>query len=354
MRVVFCWWTYETYFAACWRELARRPGVELAILALRPDPQSPAPYDSSILEGLNVRLFTREQLADGRFLLQALMDERPDVIVVPGIINRAALWAVGRRELESAAVIMAWDTPWRGTWRQQLGRHVLGARLRRDVDHVVVPGERAWQCVRRLGFAERNISRGMYGVDVATPSQETAPPPPRRGFAFVGRYVQSKGVSDLAEAYESYRRDMKADEPWPLLTCGRGALKARLGAAGARDQGFVQSSRLKEILAEVAVVVLPSLQDPWPLAIVEACAAGRAVICTEACGSSVEMVRSFYNGLVVPTASPAALARAMRWVHDHADLLPEMGRRSRSLAEAYSAPRWADRWSAVLERVGRG
>ena len=33
MRVVFCWWTFQGYFAACWKALARRDDIELSVLA---------------------------------------------------------------------------------------------------------------------------------------------------------------------------------------------------------------------------------------------------------------------------------------------------------------------------------
>jgi glycosyltransferase involved in cell wall biosynthesis len=350
MRIVFCWMTCEGYFAACWKQLARLPGIELVILALHPDAESIAPHEESLLSGLSVRLFTREQLTDREVLLETLASERPDVVVVPGIANPAAHWAVRQTPLRRAAVVMAWDTPWRGTLRQVVGRWVLGRRLK-HVDHVIVPGERAWQCVRRIGFPETHISRGMYGIDsdvfALDFASEQRPRP--RAFGYVGRYVQSKGIEDLAAAYEIYCRQVR--DPWPLLTCGRGPLKTRLEEAGAQDHGFLAPRRLKEFFARVGVAVQASRFEPWGQAIVEACAAGLPVICTEACGCVVEMVRPFHNGLLVPTSDPPSLARAMQWAHEHEDRLAAMGARSTKMAQAYSSGMWAQRWRAVAEKV---
>jgi glycosyltransferase involved in cell wall biosynthesis len=36
-----------------------------------------------------------------------------------------------------------------------------------------------------------------------------------------------------------------------------------------------------------------------PLALVEAAAAGLPIICTDACGSAVEVIRPGYNGLII-------------------------------------------------------
>ena len=46
-----------------------------------------------------------------------------------------------------------------------------------------------------------------------------------------------------------------------------------------------------------------------------------------------------------------ALAGALQWVHANAAQLPEMGRRAQSLAAAYSAQVWADRWERMLAEV---
>jgi glycosyltransferase involved in cell wall biosynthesis len=125
----------------------------------------------------------------------------------------------------------------------------------------------------------------------------------------------------------------------------RGALS---GQAGVEDLGFIQPADLPRVLAEQGVFVLPSHWEPWGLVVLEACASGLPVICTEACGSSVELVRSFYNGLTCPTEDVDAIAKAMRWCHAHHAQLPEMGRRSEEVARPYSAQMWADRVMSML------
>jgi hypothetical protein len=58
--------------------------------------------------------------------------------------------------------------------------------------------------------------------------------------------------------------------------------------------------------------------------------------------------------MVAATGDPDGLADALVWMHRHADQLPEMGRRSRELAAAYSAEMWARRWTEmVLDMAGR-
>jgi hypothetical protein len=72
------------------------------------------------------------------------------------------------------------------------------------------------------------------------------------------------------------------------------------------------------------------------------------VICTEACGASVEVVRSHFNGFTVATGAVDPLARAMGWMHDHYDALPEMGRRGIQMAAPFTNHLWATRWHTLF------
>ncbi len=145
----------------------------------------------------------------------------------------------------------------------------------------------------------------------------------------------------LIEAYKEYR--MMVADPWPLTCCGRGPLGRLLeGIEGIRDLGFVQPKALPRVLASASAFVLPSRSDAWGVALVEACAAGLPVICTDVCGSSVELVRELGNGLIVPPEQPGLLAEAMVWMHRNRTRLEEMGNLSHCLARPYSAELWAD------------
>jgi glycosyltransferase involved in cell wall biosynthesis len=169
-------------------------------------------------------------------------------------------------------------------------------------------------------------------------------------FVFVGRYIDIKGVDVLVDAYRMYRTSRQ--DAWPLTCCGRGPREGLLaGIDGLTNRGFVQPHELAGVFAEHGVLVLPSRYDPWPLTVVEGAAAGLPVICSEACGSAVEVIRSFFNGMTVTTGDAATLARAMGWMHDHHELLPEFGRRGSVLASAYAAQRWADRWESCIEEL---
>jgi hypothetical protein len=65
-------------------------------------------------------------------------------------------------------------------------------------------------------------------------------------------------------------------------------------------------------------------------------------------------VRTYYNGLTVPTEDAEALAMALCYMHDHHSELPEMGRRGMALAAPFAAEFWARRWIEMIDEVCPG
>lgn len=352
MKVLFLWHTFEAHFAACWRALAQR-GMAVHIVALQPNPQSLAPYTPDCLAGLDYQLLSLEDMRSSRHLQELLRAQKPDVIVVPGWFNPAVIQAVMHPEFAHTSLVMAVDTPYRGTWRQHLGRW-RHRRYFSRINRVVVAGERAFQLAKTLGFAEAIISRGMYGIDDANlrplwQQRKALPGGWPRQFLFVGRYIPEKAVEVLAAAYLQYRQAVT--DPWELVCCGRGPWQDKIIAACATDAGFVQPADMPHYWGQAGALILPSRFEPWGQVIVEGSAAGLPILCSEACGAGVEMVRSEFNGRTLATGSIDALANAMRWLHHNdPDSLAEMGLRSQTFAMAYSADSWAKRWEVVLQR----
>lgn len=334
--------------AACWRALSARPEVDLHVIAGRANPS----FKDDVVAGLNVHMIPEKDLFKPDVMTALVRERSPDVIVGSGWFLKGVTALPFQPEFASTPYVMAMDTPRQGSLRQRVGR-VVHRKYFQRADRVIVPGERAFQLARDLGFADSKIVRGLYGVDYASLSKLTEQRASRpegwpRRWLFMGRYHADKGLDVLVPAYKQYRQMVK--HPWGLTTLGSGELKSLLkGVEGIEDRGFVQPSDQPAVLVEHGAFVLSSRYDPWPLVVVESCAAGLPVVCTEACGSAVELVRSCHNGLTCAAMDADALARAMAWLHERGDQLPEMGRRSAQLGAAYSAEMWAERWVRMCQ-----
>ncbi|XZE55521.1 glycosyltransferase family 4 protein [Planctomycetaceae bacterium SH139] len=340
LKVVCCWSTISGYMAACWKRLAALPEVDLLVLAH--ESKGNSSFGKQIMEGVPCTLLSPTQAKDAELIAGHVTAFNPQIVMVTG------WWLKAYRDLvlglpADTKVVMGIDTPWRNPL--QLINRLRYRRYLGRLDHVMVTGERSWQHARHLGFDETMISRGMYGVDFSRFSKiagERALRPWPRRFVFMGRYVDIKGIDVLAAAYAAYREQV--EDPWELVCCGMGPLKSQLaGQSGVVDQGFVQPAALRDMLFDAGALVLPSRFDPWPLALVEGAAAGLPIICTNACGSAVEIVRQYYNGLVVSTGCAASLTSALVEMHARYDELPTWGERSVELAAPYAAEHWAER-----------
>ena len=329
---------------ACWRELARRPGIDLHVL--HPDRMfgKPNPFNvDRLLDGISNQQFEAAAEDVDALLLDAVTAREPDVVVLCGWIYWPYTKLVRATRLKRAKMLLGMDSPWRGTLPQRLAR----ARLLfvDGLDLVVTAGERSAEYARHIGIDDGRLRSGYYGFDYDRFSEAAAarPRPWPRQFLFTGRYAPEKDLATLVAAYRAYRKSVK--EPWGLTCAGSGPDAALVrDHAGVSDAGFVQPSELPGLFSRHGAFVLPSKFEPWGVVIGEAAAAGLPVIATSACGAAIDMVRPYYNGLVVPPSDVPALTRALRWIHAHENELCEMGRRGQTLAAPFSAQAWATRW----------
>ncbi len=336
--------------AASWRSLHQLPDVEVFVVAFQARTQTA--FSDELMSGIPSRLLTLEERQNEALIQEIVQTAQPDVIVLCGWFHPPYRKLASASLFKDCAFVMGMDTPWWGTWKQKLAPLVLQNFLKK-MDRVVVTGERSWQYAYRLGVPLEKIRRGVYGIDYQSwfPLwRERQTTPWARSLLFVGRYTQEKGVDILVEAYRQYREQVK--EPWSLVCCGKGELEHQLeNQPGIKNLGFVQPDKMQTIWQNAGAFVLPSRFDPWPLALVEAAAAGLPVVCTDACGSAVEVIRSEYNGLIVPPNHPEALAKAFATLNENYTSLPEWGKRAQQFAAPYDAQLWAQRWQGWLKEL---
>ena len=171
------------------------------------------------------------------------------------------------------------------------------------------------------------------------------------GFISVARLVPQKGLDVLIAALP---RLSGAAAEWPVTLVGDGPEREALEQQ-ARDLGV--SDRLRclgfrsdpeRFLAEAAVFVLPSRFEGMPNALLEAMAAGLAVIVTDASPGPLEVVEPGVSGLVVPSDDPAALAEAMQALVSDPERCRRMGAAARERIAALDWPQLEPLWRSIL------
>lgn len=139
--------------------------------------------------------------------------------------------------------------------------------------------------------------------------------PAERRLVCVGRLCEQKGQLLLIRAAEML---VRRGVTFRLVLAGDGELRAEIereiAARGLRDHvtitGWLDSAGIRDKLLNATALVLPSLAEGLPVAIMEAMALRRPVLSTYIAGIP-ELVSTGVNGWLVPSGSTEALAAAM-------------------------------------------
>lgn len=178
------------------------------------------------------------------------------------------------------------------------------------------------------------------GVDVR---RFTPGPGEQRGILFVGRLIERKGAHFLLAAFKGV---LAAVPDATLTVIGDGPERSRLEALAAElriagrvgFRGHLARAELPAAYREHAILVLPALADAMPNVVLEAMAAGLAIVTTATGGG--EVIRG--NGVTVARAKPEALRAALVGYLGDPGLLAQHRATSRRLAEGMA-------WAAVAE-----
>jgi glycosyltransferase involved in cell wall biosynthesis len=188
------------------------------------------------------------------------------------------------------------------------------------------------------GIAERKMRIISYAVDTA---RLGAVPPPdvaraRDSFALpagavvagsVGRLVEQKDYPTQLRAFAAAARQVPALH---MVLTGEGPLRADIERL-ARELGVFDRLRLlghrddvEAILAALDVYVLASRFEPYGVALLEAKAAGRAILAT-AVNEVPSLIAAEETGLLVPARDPQAMGVALARLAADPDLRARLG-----------------------------
>ncbi|HHV77979.1 MAG TPA: glycosyltransferase family 4 protein [Syntrophothermus lipocalidus] len=163
------------------------------------------------------------------------------------------------------------------------------------------------------------------------------PPLKPISFLLVARLIYHKGIREYVEA----ARLLKTRYPEVLFKL-LGPLDTNPSAIGEKEletwvnEGVIEylgeTDDVRPYLAACSVYVLPSYREGTPRSVLEAMAVGRPVITTDVPGCR-ETVKDGVNGFLVPVKNSVALAEAMERFILNPEMIVEMGKKSREIAE---------------------
>lgn len=316
------------YRIKLFEKISQSSGVEFRLILLSKGLRSrPAwQYDNELLP------FTCERISGWSLYLSyeypinitpkyffRLLNENPDVVICAGYSLGTLLTFLFTAIKKKKYLIWMEGTKFTEQGRRSFIRLMLRRFLTRHAAALIDAGTESRSYLRSLLPANSHVPffTAFNAVDNAFIFSEThryrdnpnSLAKFRRRFAsknilFVGQMIERKGVSQLIEAYKVVLA--KLSEPVGLIMLGFGPLTDMLKATRTSDrlehlflEGFVEQDIYPKYLAIADVMVLPSLQDPNPLVVFEALAAGLPMVLSERAGNAADFIETGKNGYVI-------------------------------------------------------
>jgi 1,2-diacylglycerol 3-alpha-glucosyltransferase len=303
-----------------------------------------------------------------RGVVSTLNRIRPDMLVCGGYNYlaswQAVLWAKRRR-----VPVLLWTE---STAYDRRNRYApiefLKTKFLRFCDGFVVPGTSSAHYLKDLGIADDRIFHAPNAVDVELFSrlaQESRNQEvrlraelslPSRYFLYAGRFVKTKGISDLLQAYA--RLDPQLRSEVGLVLAGNGADQvelmeqaSRISPGTVRFVGFVHRERLPGYYALADALIMPTHSDTWGLVVNEAMSCRLPVVVSSVAGCARDLVKDGWNGCVVSSADISQLSSVMARLAADSELRRQMGLRSWQIIQKYSPGAWSDGMANALKAI---
>jgi glycosyltransferase involved in cell wall biosynthesis len=370
------------YFAPMFRELARRPDIDLTVIYCAlggarthfdPEFGRDVQWDTPLLEGYRYKALdtwwprkTRGPLAYfAPAILREIRRTQYDVMVVFGWAYLTCWLAFARARRESLPWMLYGDTnaiyecEKRGL--MALVRKIALARLFRHTSAFLASGT-----LNRRFYDLHGVTASRFDVPFTVDNRffcgAARAARQRRGelrtrlgiphdailILFSGKLIPRKRPGDILEVLARLQPELPR---LGALFVGDGELRASLERSVA-DRGlnrtlllgFANQSELPALYAAADMLIIPSWVDPKPLVTNEAMACGLPVVVSDRTGvwGPGDLVRDGENGFVYPAGDVAALAEAVRRLTTSPGLRARMGRRSLEIVREFTPARSAE------------
>lgn len=340
MNIVVLWPNIPQYIGACLNELISNNNN---LLVIEDESSNSSNKNYLFKESKSCKLISLDNYKiNENELIKIIIDFNVDLILMS-----LSCWGFRYKidkilHKKSVFLIAAVDAFKHNTKRELLFSFKFNLLRKNNFDAIFVPGYRSFLYAKSLGFSDNQIFEGLYTCDSNLFTKigneriynNKAWP---KVFIFIGQYIKRKGLDVLLKAYEKYREEVEF--PWELWCIGDGPLKILLNdLPGVKDFGYLTQEETKHLMKKSGALVIPSIEDHWPLVIHEATCAGLPIIASRNTGSIIELVQNGINGYIHNISDIYDLTEALKYVS--LNDASKMGYESFLISKNYSVEKW--------------
>ena len=254
-------------------------------------------------------------------------------------------------------VVSVWGSDIVGLSRHPVRRMIVSRTLKKATRISATSDYLRQTCVSLLPEASQKISVIPFGVELPEQVAPMPDPPVRLCFIKLHRHVYGPDI--LLRALAAVRREVPDIK---LTMAGAGEMTPQLERMvqkldlepNVKFVGLIPHERIYSLLQEHHIMVMPSREEAFGVAVLEAAACGRPTIASRV-GGVPEVIRDNETGLLVPPGDEAALAQALLRLVRDPETCRRMGEAGRALVQKEYL--WNDslnRMSQLYENVIHG
>ena len=342
IKIAFSWNELPVYGARLLRAGIRELGLPVEIVATRPT----IPI-LGMDEIVNQKIYWIDKTKVKSW--DELGLEVPDIFFQAGWYIDSFINLGNEVKNKGGKVVLLSDNCWKNSIRQWIGALVYRIKYRKYFDAVWVPGKSGQTLMRFFGVKKENIFKGLYGSDPI--SFEIGPPLSQRKkyVLFVGQLIDRKGIPQLATVFSKFHNQFP---DWQLIIFGDGPLRDLIhDKPGIIVFPFAQPLQIAKSMREARFLVLPALEDHWPMVVNEASLSGCGLILSDRVGNISEFVGK-ENGYVYPVNSQNELLDAFVKITKLNDnVLDKISDESRNLGMKFTPHVWAEVFKKILTEI---
>jgi glycosyltransferase involved in cell wall biosynthesis len=345
-----------SHLSACWAERGR----EVVILTLSGEPSFYELSDQVELLGLDLLSPSANKWAGAvnnlervRALRRTIRTLRPDVVI--SFMDKTNILALlATRGLGLPVIVSERIFP--GIYKPGVEWEAMRKATYRFASRVVAVADDLRRALEQRGIGNVEVIPNPVVAAPAEGSRRTSGEVDKgpRVLMAAGRLVHQKGFDLLIESFAALHH---THPDWELVIVGEGELREQLvqladrhGVSGkVRLPGIVRD--LKGVLSGAEIFVLSSRSEGFPNVLLEAMAAGRAVVAADCPTGPGEIIRNDENGLLIPAEDAAALIHALELLMSDATLRKRLGSNARNVSEAYSLDSVMRKWDRVIDEA---
>ena len=248
-------------------------------------------------------------------------------------------------------VIVLIDNCWKNNLRQYLGYFKFNLLYKNKFDAAWVPGKSGHIFMKFLGFKENQIFTGLYGSDPNIFFSDNSILSREKCFIFVGQLIPRKGINSLSIAFKKFHQKFPE---WKLKIYGNGELKTLIENCNGIDFfDFASPEEIALALRSSRFLVLPSLEDHWPLVVSESALSGCGLILSDKIGNSHEFLTK-KNGFSFKSNSPDDLYNRLCLAASLSDeALVETQKVSVELGSRFLPKHWNTKFNQIINQLSK-